>query len=63
MASSTQAARRAAGEARIAQPAARAIRSAILLAGGNEVCFVATLDEDNIIVQARPVARGDVRSR
>ena len=62
MVSLTQAARRDAGESRIAQPAAKAIRSAISLAGGNEVCFVGTLDEDNIIVQARVVARGDLRS-
>lgn len=62
MVTSPQAARRALGEARIARAAANAIRTAITLAGGNEVCFVGTVDDDGIIVQVRPVARGDVRS-
>lgn len=50
------------GEERIARPATAAIRMAIRLAGGNEVCFVATLDADGVIATARVVARGDVRS-
>ena len=49
------------GEARLARAAAAAMRTAIRLAGGNEVCFVASLDEEGIIANARPVARGDVR--
>ncbi|HET7586407.1 MAG TPA: helicase C-terminal domain-containing protein [Gemmatimonadaceae bacterium] len=32
------------------------------LAGGREVCFVATLDGDGVVQTARVVARGDVRS-
>ena len=62
MVTSPQEARRASGEARIARAAASAIRTAITLAGGNEVCFVASIDDEGIITQARPVARGDVRS-
>ncbi len=50
------------GEERIARGAAAAIRTAIRLAGGNEVCFVATLDADGLITAARVVSRGDVRS-
>ncbi len=50
------------GETRLARAAAAALRTAIKLAGGNEVCFVATLDEEGIITNARVVARGDVRS-
>jgi ATP-dependent DNA helicase DinG len=50
------------GEARIGRAAAGAIRTAIRLAGGNEVCFVATLDGDGVVATARVVARGDVRS-
>ncbi len=50
------------GEDRISRSASAAIRTAIKLAGGNEVCFVATLDADGIIASARVVARGDVRS-
>ena len=38
------------------------MRSAITLAGGREVCFVATLDDDGTIRSARVVARGDIRS-
>ncbi len=38
------------------------MRTAITLAGGNEVCFVCTLDEQHMISHARVVARGDVRS-
>ncbi len=50
------------GEARISRGAAATIRTAIKLAGGNEVCFVATLDADGVVVSARVVARGDIRS-
>ncbi len=50
------------GEARLAKPAAAAIRTAIRLAGGNEVCFVAAVDDEGVITTARVVSRGDVRS-
>jgi ATP-dependent DNA helicase DinG len=30
----------------------------IAAAGGREVCFVATLDEASVVIEARPVARG-----
>ncbi|MGV3710437.1 MAG: JAB domain-containing protein, partial [Gemmatimonas sp.] len=50
------------GESRLDVKAAAAIRTAIRLAGGNEVCFAGTLDADGMIVQARTVARGDVAS-
>jgi ATP-dependent DNA helicase DinG len=51
------------GEAeRIAPGAAAAIRSAIRLSGGREVCFVCTADEHGIVQTARVAARGDVRS-
>ncbi len=50
------------GETRLSRAAAAALRTAIKLAGGNEVCFVATLDDEGIITNARVVARGDVRS-
>ena len=38
------------------------MRAAIRLAGGREVCFVCTLDEDGLLRTARVVARGDVTS-
>jgi ATP-dependent DNA helicase DinG len=47
---------------RIAPPAAAAVRAAIRLAGGNEVCFVCTIDANGAVQTARVVARGDVRS-
>ncbi|MFN8581467.1 MAG: JAB domain-containing protein [Gemmatimonadaceae bacterium] len=47
---------------RIAPTAAGAIRAAIRLAGGREVCFVCGIDEDGRVQSARVVARGDVRS-
>jgi ATP-dependent DNA helicase DinG len=50
------------GEDRLSRAAATAIRTAIRLAGGNEVCFVGTLDAEGVVVSARVVARGDVRS-
>jgi len=47
---------------RIAAGAAAAIRSAIRLSGGREVCFVCTADEAGVVQTARVAARGDVRS-
>ena len=44
---------------RLSAPAATAIRTAIALAGGREVCFACQLDEEGEIVAARVVARGD----
>jgi ATP-dependent DNA helicase DinG len=38
------------------------MRAAIRLAGGREVCFVCTVDDDGVIRTARVVARGDVQS-
>lgn len=52
----------AAPPSRLAPAAALAVRSAIRLAGGREVCFVCKVDEREVIVSARVVARGDVRS-
>jgi len=49
-------------ESRLAPAAAAAMRAAIRLAGGREVCFVATVDEEGIVRTARAVARGDVQS-
>ena len=42
--------------------AAAAVRTAIRLAGGREVCFVCTTDQSGTIQSARVVARGDVQS-
>jgi ATP-dependent DNA helicase DinG len=50
------------GEARLSKAAASAVRTAIRLHGGNEVCFVCTVDEDGVLVTAKKVAAGDVRS-
>ncbi|HVT38551.1 MAG TPA: helicase C-terminal domain-containing protein [Gemmatimonadaceae bacterium] len=47
---------------RIAKGPAKAIRAAIALAGGNEMCFACQVDEAGVVVGARPVARGDVKS-
>ena len=47
---------------RLTPAAASGIRAAIALAGGREVCFVSTLDEDGMVQTARVVARGDVGS-
>ena len=47
---------------RIAPAAAAAVRTAIRLAGGREVCFVCTIDEAGLVVSARVAARGDVSS-
>jgi len=38
------------------------MRAAIRLAGGREVCFVCTLDDDAVLRTARVAARGDVQS-
>jgi ATP-dependent DNA helicase DinG len=43
---------------RIATAAAAAIRTAIRLAGGREVCFVCSVDADGQLLSARVVARG-----
>jgi ATP-dependent DNA helicase DinG len=41
--------------------AALAIRAAVRLAGGREVCFVCTIDGDGVVQSARVVARGDAQ--
>jgi ATP-dependent DNA helicase DinG len=51
-----------AGEPRLGLRAADAIRAAVRLAGGREVCFVGTVDGEGIVQGARAVARGDARS-
>src|SRR5215510_11219497 len=48
--------------ARLSPKAATAIRAAIRMAGGREVCFVCTLDAKAVVETARVVARGDVAS-
>src|SRR5262252_5469138 len=48
--------------ARLSPKAAVAIRAAIRMAGGREVCFVCTLDAKGVVETARVVARGDVSS-
>ena len=45
--------------AKLAKVAASAIRTAIKLAGGREVCFACTIDAAGTIQTARVVARGD----
>lgn len=50
------------GVTRLSPKAASAVRVAIKLAGGNEVCFVCTVDDDNLITTARVVFRGDIGS-
>ena len=47
---------------RLRPKAAAAIRAAIRLAGGREVCFACSLDDDKMVETARVVARGDVES-
>src|SRR6185436_12708494 len=47
---------------RIAQPAGNAMRAAIRMAGGREVCFVCTLDSKGVVQTARVVSRGNVDS-
>jgi len=48
--------------ARLAPSVAVAIRAAIRLAGGREVCFVCGVDGSGMVETARVVSRGDVRS-
>jgi ATP-dependent DNA helicase DinG len=48
--------------ARLNSAAANAIRAAIRLAGGREVCFACSLDSNGAVNTARVVARGDIRS-
>ncbi|MGQ0539690.1 MAG: helicase C-terminal domain-containing protein, partial [Gemmatimonadaceae bacterium] len=50
------------GAGRIAPAAAAAVRAAIRLAGGREVCFVCRLNTDGVVQSARVVARGDIQS-
>ncbi len=53
------------GDARaevISPTAAAAVRTAIRLAGGREVCFCCTTDSEGSILTARVVARGDASS-
>ena len=50
------------GETRLSRPAAAAMRTAIKLAGGNEVCFVGSVDDDGMITSVRVASRGDIRS-
>ena len=47
---------------RIVPAAAAAMRAAISLAGGREICFVCGLDDDGVIQTARVAARGNVES-
>src|SRR3954466_15013809 len=48
--------------ARLSSKAAGAIRAAIRMAGGREVCFACTVDEEGVVQPARVVARGDAVS-
>jgi ATP-dependent DNA helicase DinG len=45
---------------RLAPKAALAIKAAIRLAGGREVCFVGSLDDEGTVQSARVVSRGDI---
>jgi ATP-dependent DNA helicase DinG len=47
---------------RLSGKAALALRAAIRLAGGREVCFVGTVDAEGVVQTVRPVARGDSSS-
>src|SRR5215218_7864511 len=47
---------------RIAPSAAGALRTAIRMASGREVCFVCTMDSKGVIQTARVVARGTAES-
>ena len=47
-------------DGRIGSGPAKAMRTTIALAGGNEVCFACQVGPDGVITGARPVARGDV---
>src|SRR5665213_3456684 len=46
-------------KSRLSGAAASAIRAAIRLAGGREVCFVCAIDAEGALQTARVVARGD----
>src|SRR6476469_4524727 len=48
--------------ARLSSAASGAIRAAIRMAGGREVCFACTVDDEGIVQTARVVARGDAVS-
>src|SRR5215813_10095654 len=48
--------------ARLAPTAAVAIRTAIRMAGGREVCFACTVDDSGVVQTARVVSRGDIGS-
>lgn len=50
----------AAAPSRLAPSAQLTIAAQIRLAGGREVCFVGTVDDEGIVESARVVARGDV---
>ena len=47
---------------RFSKSAASAVRAAIRLAGGREVCFVCTSDGEGVLETARVVSRGNVQS-
>ncbi|MEO8622572.1 MAG: helicase C-terminal domain-containing protein [bacterium] len=47
---------------RIAASASAGMRAAIRMAGGREVCFASSIDEEGVVLTARVVARGDVGS-
>jgi len=47
---------------RLSPTAAVAVRTAIRMAGGREICFVATLDENGTVNTVKAVARGDSTS-
>src|SRR5262245_6918977 len=47
---------------RLAPAAAAAVRAAIRLAGGREVCFTCTIAPEGNVATARVVARGDAAS-
>jgi ATP-dependent DNA helicase DinG len=47
---------------RLSPTAASAIRAAIRMSGGREICFVCTLDDEGIVETAKVVSRGDVQS-
>ena len=46
----------------LAPAAATAIRAAITRARGNEVCFVAEIDDNGLVITPRPVARGNAHA-
>ena len=52
----------AAPATRLSPAAALAIRAAIRLAGGREVCFACGLDSSGVVQTARVVSRGDIKS-